>query len=142
MRLVTAVAPLASGLLGCDGPWEWEAVLDDLEAVIDHFGLADPAVVGHSLGGMVAGMWTRRHPDCPAAVSLDGHRSAATHADKYAGTPPDRVRQKLQSLSAMFTAQAEMMAHPLSAEQVDTLLDQQRAMAAAQEVDDQLRNGL
>lgn len=122
-----------------DGPWEWDAVLGDLEAVIDHFKLADPVVVGHSLGGMVAGMWARRHPGCPAAVSLDGHRSAETHAGKYAGMPPERVRQKLRTLNAMFTAQAEMMAHPLSTEQVDALLDQQRAMAAAQGTDAQPR---
>lgn len=122
-----------------DGPWEWEAVLDDLEVVTDRFGLADPAVVGHSLGGMVAGMWARRHPGCPAAVSLDGHRSAETHADKYAGMPPERVRQKLRTLNAMFTAQAEMMAQPLSTEQVDALLDRQRVMAAAQGTDDQPR---
>lgn len=118
-----------------DGPWEWEAVLDDLEAAIDHLGLTGPAVVGHSLGGMVAGMWARRHPDCPAAVSLDGHRSAVTHASNYAGMPLERVQQKLQALSTMFTAQAELMAHPLNAEQVDALLDQQRAMAAARGTD-------
>lgn len=122
-----------------DGPWEWEAVLDDLEAVIDHFGLDNPAVVGHSLGGMLAGMWARRHPDCPAAVSLDGHRSAATNAENYAGMAPERVQQDLRRLSAMFTAQAEMMARPLTSEQVEALLDQQRAMAATQGVDARLR---
>lgn len=118
-----------------DGPWEWEAVLDDLEAVSEHFRLDTPAVVGHSLGGMLAGMWARRNPDCPAAVSLDGHRSAVTHEPNYAGMPPERLRQDLERLRAMFTAQAEMMSRPLTAEQVEALLQQQRALAAAHGAD-------
>ncbi|TDV54194.1 alpha/beta fold hydrolase [Actinophytocola oryzae] len=95
-----------------DGPWEWEAVLDDLEAVSDHFGLSTPAVVGHSLGGMIAGMWARRHPDCPAAVSLDGHRSAATDPANYAGMPAERVRRDLATLTAIFSAQEETITRP------------------------------
>lgn len=95
-----------------DGPWDWDAVLDDLSAVIDHVGPTAPAVVGHSLGGILAGMWARRHPDCPAAVSLDGHRSAATHPHNYAGMPADRVEADLARLDAIFTAQEEMIVRP------------------------------
>lgn len=95
-----------------DGPWDWDAVLDDLAAVADHCGLSRPAVVGHSLGGILAGMWARRHPDCPAAVSLDGHRSAATHLRNYAGMPADRVEADLATLNAVFTAQEEMIVRP------------------------------
>jgi pimeloyl-ACP methyl ester carboxylesterase len=113
-----------------DGPWEWDAVLADLSAVTDHLGLVAPAVVGHSLGGMLAGMWARRHPDCPAAVSLDGHRSAATHPGNYAGLAAARVEADLATLNAIFTAQEEMMVRPpreiaatlrTSAEFVDSL---------------------
>lgn len=95
-----------------DGPWEWDAVLDDLDAVTDHFGLSAPAVVGHSLGGMLAGMWARRHPDCPAAVSLDGHRSAATRRENYAGLPAERVEADLARLTAIFAAQEQMITRP------------------------------
>jgi pimeloyl-ACP methyl ester carboxylesterase len=95
-----------------DGPWEWDAVLDDLDAVTDHFGLSTPAVVGHSLGGMLAGMWARRHPDCPAAVSLDGHRSATTHPENYAGMPADRLTEALAKLNAIFTAQEATITRP------------------------------
>jgi pimeloyl-ACP methyl ester carboxylesterase len=93
-----------------DGPWEWDAVLDDLEAVIVHFGLNAPSVVGHSLGGMLAGMWARRHPDCPAVVSLDGHRAWTTPARNYADMPVERVEEDLAKLAALFTAQEKMMA--------------------------------
>lgn len=29
-----------------DAPWEWDAILDDIEAVTGHFGLNGPMVVG------------------------------------------------------------------------------------------------
>jgi pimeloyl-ACP methyl ester carboxylesterase len=121
-----------------DGPWNWEAVLDDLEGVVRHFGLSSPAVVGHSLGGMLAGMWALRHPDCPAAVSLDGHRSAATAPENYAGMPPDQVRRDLRQLRAAFAAQAESLAHPLTDEHLDALLAHQRAVAAGFGVDERM----
>jgi pimeloyl-ACP methyl ester carboxylesterase len=95
-----------------DGPWDWDAVLDDIEAVTDHFGLCAPAVVGHSLGGMLAGMWARTHPDCPAAVSLDGHRAAATDPANYAGLAAEQVSADLAKLTAIFTAQEEMITRP------------------------------
>jgi pimeloyl-ACP methyl ester carboxylesterase len=95
-----------------DGPWEWDAVLDDLEAVSGHFGLSTPAVVGHSLGGMLAGMWARRHPDCPAAVSLDGHRAAATDPANYAGMPPEQVQEDLAKLTAIFSTQEQTITRP------------------------------
>ncbi|MFJ8966227.1 alpha/beta fold hydrolase [Lentzea sp. NPDC102401] len=95
-----------------DGPWEWEAVLDDLDAVTVHFGLDNPVVVGHSLGGILAGMWALRHPSCPAAVSLDGHRSATTDPANYAGLAEDAVTESLAKLNAMFTAQLEMVTRP------------------------------
>lgn len=95
-----------------DGPWEWEAVLDDLDAVTDHFGLSAPAVVGHSLGGMLAGMWARRHPECPAAVSLDGHRAAATKPENYEGMPAEQVAKDLATLNAIFTAQEQTITRP------------------------------
>ena len=95
-----------------DGPWEWDAVLDDLDAVTVQLGLDRPSVVGHSLGGVLAGMWARRHPDCPAAVSLDGHRSATTHPANYAGLPADRVEADLATLNAIFTAQEAAIVRP------------------------------
>jgi pimeloyl-ACP methyl ester carboxylesterase len=94
-----------------DGPWEWEAVLDDIEGVSVHFGLDDPVVVGHSLGGILAGMWARRHPGRPV-VSLDGHRSAATLPANYAGLAPDRLDADLARLNDIFTAQEQLITRP------------------------------
>ncbi|MGW7536827.1 alpha/beta fold hydrolase [Amycolatopsis sp. NPDC054798] len=55
------------------GPWNWQQALTDLADVIQHFSLDRPAVVGHSLGGMLAALWATEHPECPLAVNLDGH---------------------------------------------------------------------
>ncbi|HUQ61171.1 alpha/beta hydrolase [Lentzea sp.] len=95
-----------------DGPWDWEAVLDDLDTTTVHFGLADPVVVGHSLGGILAAMWALRHPSCPAAVSLDGHRSATTDPENYAGLPDEQLQTGLARLNALFTAQLETITRP------------------------------
>ncbi|GAA4302569.1 pimeloyl-ACP methyl ester carboxylesterase [Actinomadura luteofluorescens] len=120
-----AVAPLLTGAhrvvtmdlrghgLSGDGPWDWEAVLDDVQAVIDRLGLDAPLVVGHSLGGMVAVRWALRHPDGPGIVNLDGLRSAETAPHHYTGIPHDELTALLAELKALFDAQAEAMARPL-----------------------------
>ncbi|UBU18199.1 alpha/beta fold hydrolase [Nonomuraea gerenzanensis] len=120
-----AVAPLLTGShrvvamdlrghgLSGDGPWEWEAVLDDVRAVADHLGLDQPFVVGHSLGGMVAVRWALRHPDAPGIVNLDGLRSAETEPRHYAGLAQEELQELLAEVKAVFDAQAAAMAQPL-----------------------------
>ena len=110
---VVAVDLRGHGLSG-DGPWEWEAVLDDVQAVIDHFDLDAPVLVGHSLGGMVAVQWALRHPDGPGIVNLDGLRSAETDPRHYAGIEQDELAALLAEVKTVFDAQAEAMAQPLS----------------------------
>lgn len=46
-----------------DGPWSWKAAVDDVDVVAEQFGMNSPAVIGHSLGGMIASMWGREHAD-------------------------------------------------------------------------------
>lgn len=99
-----------------DGPWEWERVLDDVEAVVRHLDLDNPAVVGHSLGGMLAVLWALRHPECPAIVTMDGLRSAESEPDNYPGMDPAVRDRALTDLQAMFDAQAAGMGGPLPAE--------------------------
>ncbi|GAB3164913.1 hypothetical protein GCM10027059_21760 [Myceligenerans halotolerans] len=114
-RRLVAMDLRGHGLSG-DGPWEWERVLDDVEAVVRHLDLGTPAVVGHSLGGMLAVLWALRHPECPAVVNLDGLRSAENDPDNYPGMDPAARDEELAKLRAVFDAQAASMSQPLTAE--------------------------
>lgn len=101
-----------------NGDWSVAATLADLRAVSDHFGFAEPALVGHSLGGMLAICWAAANPDCPAIVSVDGHRSAATHEHLYAGLDAATVRTDLAALTALFDDQAAALSQPVPDEQL------------------------
>jgi pimeloyl-ACP methyl ester carboxylesterase len=94
-----------------DGPWEWPAVLDDLEGVSEQLGLDRPVVVGWSLGGMLATMWADRHPECPAAVSLDG-TPPPSRPDQCAGMDPERSRADLARLRAAYDAMTATCERP------------------------------
>lgn len=80
--------------------WAFRPVLDAL-AEID---LHNPAVVGMSLGGMLAVHWGAEHPDCPGVVSLDGHRPPVTSPANYRGLRADRLAELRSSLRASFDA--------------------------------------
>ncbi|HZE37529.1 MAG TPA: alpha/beta hydrolase, partial [Stackebrandtia sp.] len=101
-----------------DGPWDFDAVLDDIEAVVEHCGLSNPVVVGQSLGGMLAGMWGRRHPECPALVSLDGHRATETDPGNYHGIAADERDAILAELKGVFDAHEAASGRPLPEEAI------------------------
>jgi pimeloyl-ACP methyl ester carboxylesterase len=87
-------------------PWTWELALRDVSAVVRALGLERPAVVGHSLGGMVAALWAAGHPECPLAVNLDGHGNP-TRPDQYAALDPDdgaRAHERVQEVLAVMRA--------------------------------------
>lgn len=111
-----------------DGPWDWAAVLADLAVVADDLELAAPAVVGLSLGGMLAALWAREHPECPGAVSLDGNPTPS-RPEQLPGMEPAIAAAELARLHETFVAMSAAMAAPMSAEQVDAALAGQRAMA-------------
>lgn len=81
---------------GRSGPglWSWDAAIDDLTKVIARTGLENPAIVGHSLGGMVAAVWAARHPECPLAVNLDGHTNPT---GPFEGVDPEAARRTMRA---------------------------------------------
>ncbi|MCO1581023.1 alpha/beta hydrolase [Crossiella sp. SN42] len=101
------------------GPWSWPAALADVEAVIAALDLGSPAVVGMSLGGMVATRWAAR-PGCPGAVNLDGLRGYLTAPENYPGLDPALREKELARLRALFDEQAAAVTGPL-AEIIDDL---------------------
>lgn len=79
------------------GPWDWDSVLDRIEP----HATDNPAVLGMSLGGMIAALWGRRHPECPALINIDGH-GVPTQAQRY--LDPTAVAPKIAALREQFRA--------------------------------------
>ncbi|MEV1118883.1 alpha/beta hydrolase [Actinosynnema sp. NPDC049800] len=79
------------------GPWGWDSVLDRIEP----HATDNPAVLGTSLGGMIAALWGRRHPECPALINIDGH-GVPTQAQRY--LDPTAVAPKIAALREQFRA--------------------------------------
>ena len=119
-----------------DGPWRWDAVLADLASLVDQLGMAEPAVVGVSLGGMLAALWAREHPECPGVVSLDGN-APPTRPDQLPGLDEDRAAAELARLRETFAAMSAAMAAPMTAGQVEAALAAQRAVAGRCGADDE-----
>lgn len=82
-----------------DGPWDWDVALDDLDAIVEHFGLESPALIGHSLGGAIATRWGVQHPECAGVVNLDMIRGALTDLPNYVGMPAERARAERDRLT-------------------------------------------
>ena len=110
-----------------DGPWSWSAAVDDVTAVVEHCGIVNPAVMGHSLGGMIASMWGLEHPDCAGVVNLDGHGNP--RMDQYVDLDPGWVAQKRAELEALQSQQLASLSGPLTAAQIGALTSQQTAIA-------------
>lgn len=51
-----------SGRTECDGPFEIDDIVEDTAALLDHLGIAEADLVGHSLGGMIGLRLAARHP--------------------------------------------------------------------------------
>ncbi|MGM1062738.1 alpha/beta fold hydrolase [Saccharothrix sp. Mg75] len=86
--------------LPLEGPWDWDSVLDRIEP----HATDNPAVVGMSLGGMVAALWGRRHPECPAVVNVDGH-GVPTQLTRY--VDPEEVRDEVDRLREAFRSHGQ-----------------------------------
>jgi pimeloyl-ACP methyl ester carboxylesterase len=54
-----------------DHGYLYDNYIDDLDAVLAHFGMDRPLIVGHSLGGIVALWWAARYPDRAAALVIE-----------------------------------------------------------------------
>ncbi|HEV3102061.1 MAG TPA: alpha/beta hydrolase [Candidatus Dormibacteraeota bacterium] len=119
-----------------DGAWSWGNALADVASVADHLDLANPAIAGHSLGGMLAVMWGASHPDCPGVVNLDGH--GKKQPDQYVGLDSVDANQRQEKLDAVVQQSLNALAGPLAPSTVDALLAQQQAMAARMAIPDTL----
>jgi pimeloyl-ACP methyl ester carboxylesterase len=111
-----------------DGPWSWEAALGDLAAVCVQLELERPAVVGHSLGGMLAALWGQRHPETPGVVSLDGN-PPPTRVEHLPGMDPQKAAAELARLTAIFDRMQAAMGKPIEPDQLPDLVERQQMAA-------------
>ncbi|MFF4345784.1 alpha/beta fold hydrolase [Streptomyces sp. NPDC001530] len=111
--------------LSPSGTWDFPHVLADIESVLEEYGIPGALPVGHSLGGMLAVLHAREHPDVtPGAVNLDGY--AWGRPDQYVGLDPAYVEERLTQVRKMAAAAS---AEPIPADGLKGLLAQQRAMS-------------
>ena len=82
-----------------DGVWTFDTALTDLEAIITAYGLENPAVAGHSLGGMIALHYGVAHPEAPGVVNIDGWGAGRPH--QYIGIDPDVAKAELERMIAI-----------------------------------------
>ena len=111
-----------------DGPWTWDGALADVAAVAVHMELDRPAVVGHSLGGMLAVLWGQRHPESPGVVSLDGN-PPPSRVEHLPGLDVGKAAGELARLRSVFDAMQAHMGQPIPATQLPDLVEQQRMAA-------------
>ena len=111
-----------------DGPWSWDAALADLAAVVVQMELDRPAIVGHSLGGMIAALWGERHPETPGVVSLDGN-PPPTRTEHLPGMDPVRAAAELAELRAHLDREQAQLGRVIPAEQLPDVVEAQRSVA-------------
>lgn len=75
------------------GAWSWEAAVEDLDAVVRHYGLDNPYVGGHSLGGMVALRYAIAGAPTAGVVNIDGWGPGV--ASRFPGEDPVLVQREL-----------------------------------------------
>jgi pimeloyl-ACP methyl ester carboxylesterase len=111
-----------------DGPWSEHAVLGDLAAVAVQLDLDRPAVVGHSLGGVIAALWGRRHPESPGVVSLDGNPPPG-RPSQLPGLDPAVADAELARLRARLDALQAGMGRVVKPDELPDLVERQQMAA-------------
>lgn len=111
-----------------DGPWSWDAALGDIAAVTVQLELDRPAVVGQSLGGMLAVLWGQRHPESPGVVSLDGN-PPPTRPEQLPGLDAGKAAAELARLSADLDVMQAAMGGAIAGEDLPDLVERQRMAA-------------
>jgi pimeloyl-ACP methyl ester carboxylesterase len=111
-----------------DGTWTWNAALADLAAVVVQMEISSPAVVGHSLGGMIAAQWGERHPESPGVVSLDGN-PPPTAPEHLAGMDPQKAAAELVRLHEVLDRAHAGMGRTIPAEELPDLVERERMAA-------------
>lgn len=94
-----------------EGPWEWPLVAQDVEAVRQAYGVEQPVVAGHSLGGMVAAAYAAEFPGkARAAINIDGQGRGKP--SNYIDMTEAEVHEAWEAMDAMQLPMLEQMDKP------------------------------
>lgn len=108
-----------------EAPWVWDEVLADVDRVIAATQLSRPAIVGHSLGGIIAALHSARGGESSCVVNLDGYWRGTE--DQYVGMGVDEVHAFWDELAEMPNASRPDAKGPI------TEAELQKARAAAEQ---------
>jgi pimeloyl-ACP methyl ester carboxylesterase len=111
-----------------EGTWTWDAALGDLASVCAQMEIERPAVVGHSLGGMLAALWGQRHPEAAGVVNLDGNPTP-TKPSHLPGMDPEKAVAELARLHAVFDQMQATAGRVIEADQLPDLVERQQMAA-------------
>ncbi|QRK07612.1 alpha/beta hydrolase [Archangium violaceum] len=110
-----------------EGGWSWDELVVDLERVCQHLALGRTAIIGQSLGGILAGVYAARHSDCPAAINIDGH--GWLPPERFPGLPPNLAREQLAWMKDWMARQASALDTPMPEATFRAMLDAQKSLA-------------
>jgi pimeloyl-ACP methyl ester carboxylesterase len=91
------------GLSG-SGAWDWRAVLDDINSVLKQLQAENAVIAGHSLGGIIAGMYAKAYPQTTGCINFDGFGRG--RAENYIGIDPQMATKHLRRIRAIEAAHA------------------------------------
>ena len=73
------------------GHWDLRALMADIEAVLNHYGMPSAALAGTSMGGVLAHLFAAAHPDTTAVINFDGF---SLRPDEHVGLSPAVVAER------------------------------------------------
>jgi pimeloyl-ACP methyl ester carboxylesterase len=126
-----------------DGDWTWQAVVADLDAVLEQLGIGKAVIGGYSYGGMSAAVFGAQRPQSTLAIiNIDGHGlgkpehyvgfNAADVAAGMAQAKETLASQSRAAASALAPADVEAFTQGMRSQLVELGLDPGEAADAAE----------
>ena len=104
-------------------PYSVDVMVDDALGLLDHLRLADPFVVGHSMGGWIAETIAARHPERVRAAAFLGSCNPPTSWEKAITTVERDLARLDYDLPPLFYATETLRYFPNKDLQDDSLVD-------------------
>lgn len=122
----------------CGATWRFEDAVADVEAVIDHLGLDNPFVAGHSIGGMIAVLYGAKHPACRGVIDIDGVGISlpARFPEPHGVAARQRVRTMIEMMIEAAAVPAPSEPILLTADKVEARIMAARVAAQRHEQDE------